>query len=452
MLELPSKQRRRSFPMASVAEIASAMKSLLTETATRLGRELRFVRRASKLDGAAFARICVLGWQEHPDARLSQLAQTAASLGVRISPQGLDQRFGEPAAAFLRALLAAALTTAVRATPVAVPVLQRFSAVVVQDSTIITLPDALAAAWAGCGDVARHHLAALKVQPRLDLLAGTLDELLLASGRAHDQACAGQSAPLPPGSLYLADLGYFALPRLAALAGQGVHVVSRLKVQAALFTPEGARLDLAGLLARAPAPLVERDVLLGAGERLPVRLVAARVPQEVADQRRRALKEAARKDGRPLSRARLALVDWTILITNAPPDKLSAAEVFVLARVRWQIELVFKLWKERARVDAWRSADPWRILCEVYAKLLGVVLQHWLVLATCWADPDRSLVKASATIRDHALLLAYALRGALDLARVLDLLAQTLQACPRLERRRKHPATFQLLLESHDAA
>jgi hypothetical protein len=452
MLELASKQRRRSFPMASVPEIAEAMDTLLTETAARLGREKGFVRRRSKLDGAAFARACVLGWQEHPDARLSQLAQVAASLGIPLSPQGLDQRFGEHAAAFLRALLEAALATTISAAPVAVPLLARFAAVVVQDSTIVTLPDALAHLWRGCGDVAGHHLAALKVQPRLDLLSGTLDELLLAAGRTHDRACAGRSAPLPAGALYLADLGYFALARLAAFAAQGVYVVSRLQVQAALCAPTGERLDLARLLAHERAPLVERDVLLGADERLPVRLLAARGPQEVADQRRRALKEAARKDGRAISAARLALVDWTILITTAPPDLLRPAEVFVLARVRWQVELVFKLGKERARVDEWRSADPWRILCEVYAKLLGVVLAHWLLLATGWSYPDRSLVKASATIRDHALLLAYALRGALDLARVLDLLAQTLQACPRLERRRKHPATFQLLLETPNAA
>jgi len=438
--------------MASVPEIAEAMKTLLSVTAARLGHEQQFVQRASKLDGAAFAPTCVLGWQEHPDARLSQLAQAAASLGVPISPQGLDQRFSEPAAAFLRALLAAALTTVVRAAPVAVPVLQRFTAVVVQDSTIISLPDALASVWQGCGDVARHHLAALKVQPRLDLLCGTLGELLLAAGRTHDQACAQQSPALPPGSLYLADLGYFALPRLEALCAQGAYVVSRLKVQAALFSPTGERLDLAQLLARERAPLVERIVTLGADARLPVRLLAARAPREVADQRRRALKEDARKAGRALSQARLALVDWTILITNAPADLLSPAEAFVLARVRWQIELVFKLWKERVRVDEWRSANPWRILCEVYAKLLGVVLQHWLLLATCWQDPDRSLVKATATIRAHALLIAYALRGIFDLTQVLELLAQTLHACPRLERRRKHPAAFQLLLEPQRAA
>ena len=43
----------------------------------------------------------------------------------------------------------------------------------------------------------------------------------------------------------------------------------------------------------------------------------------------------------------------------------------VLLRVRWQIELLFKLFKSHTQVDTWQSQKPWRILCEVYAKIGG---------------------------------------------------------------------------------
>lgn len=155
--------------MVSVPEMAGAMKALLGETARRLGRETTFVERASKLDGAGFAQTCVLGWGEHPDASLSQLSQSAASLGVAITPQGLDQRFDQEAGCLLRKLLEGASRLAWGADPAALPVLARFSAVPVQDSTTIQLPDAFAA-WQGCGDAISQHLAALKVQVRLDLL------------------------------------------------------------------------------------------------------------------------------------------------------------------------------------------------------------------------------------------------------------------------------------------
>ena len=89
--------------------------------------------------------------------------------------------------------------------------------------------------------------------------------------------------------------------------------------------------------------------------------------------------------------------------------------------MRWQIELLFKLWKSHGRVDESRSTKPWRILCEVYAKLLAMLVQHWVFLVSFWAYPDRSLTKAAQTVQKHALHLASAFterpapgEGALD--------------------------------------
>ena len=65
------------------------------------------------------------------------------------------------------------------------------------------------------------------------------------------------------------------------------------------------------------------------------------------------------------------------------------------------------------QIDQWRSQKPWRILCEVYAKLLAMLIQHWLMLVGCWAYPDRSLLKASRTIQAHAGALASALHDRL---------------------------------------
>jgi DDE family transposase len=436
----------------SVTEIASAMQGLLTETARRLGRETQFVERASKLDGASFAQTCVLGWSEHPDASLSQLSQTAASVGVAISPQGLDQRFDQEAASFLRKLLEEAAHLAMGVNPPALPLLARFSAVQVQDSTTISLPDGLVAIWRGCGDAIGGHLAALKLQVRLDLLSGTLHDLLLAPGRTSDRTLAAAAPSLPPGGLALADLGYFSVPRLAAIAQRPAFFLSRLQVGTAVFGEAGQRLTLEEWLGQETALRVERPVAIGARERLAVRLLAVRVSQEIADQRRRRLKEDARRKGKTLSRRRRALADWSILVTNTPPEKLSGTEAFALARARWQIELLFKLWKSHAKVAEWRTTKDWRILCEVYAKLLGVLLQHWLIVAGCWSDPERSLVKAAATVRAHTLLIAYALRGHFDLIAVLTLLRETLAACPPTQRRAKRPATFQFLEDPAHAA
>jgi hypothetical protein len=433
--------------MTSVAQIADAMKTLLTETAERLGRETQFVRRQSKMTASVFAQTVVGGWQQSPAASLSTLTQVAWTVGTRITPQGLDQRFNEHAATFLYELLQAAMATVVSANPVAIPLLQRFSAVLVRDSTIIKLPDALAELWHGCGNAAHRHAAALKVQVNCDLLTGTLGDLLLASGRTHDRVCARSLPAVPPGALCLADLGYFRLAFLRSLTERGAYFVSRLFAHTAVFTDTGEPVDLARLLRAQTTGPIELTLVIGVDERLPVRLVAAPVPQEVADQRRQQLSDEARRRSQPVSRARLALADWTIFITNAPPDLLAVSDIFVLARLRWQVELLFKLWKQQGLVDEWRSQQPWRILCEVYAKLLALLLDHWILIALCWEFPNRSLVRATTTLRAHAVLLRYALAGHFDLPTILTLLDVALRGCSPLQRRRKHPAAFQLLLE-----
>src|SRR5438105_2546788 len=54
---------------------------------------------------------------------------------------------------------------------------------------------------------------------------------------------------------------------------------------------------------------------------------------------------------------------------------------------------------ERGQVDIWRSAKPMRILCEVSAKLMGCMIQHWVILKGCWQQPNRSMVKASQVVK-----------------------------------------------------
>ena len=433
--------------MASIPEVAGAIGRVLMDVATAVERSSGFVRRRSKLTGALFVQTLVLSWLQRPDASLAELSQMAGELGVAISPQGLAERFTDRASLLLEEVLGAAVAEVIAADPVAIPILRRFSAVTVQDSSTIALPPELAEHWRGCGGTTPEGEAALKLQVRLDLLSGRLEGPLLEDGRAADPRTPLQTAAQPAGTLRLQDLGYFRLDLLAALAGQEIYWLTRLLANTTVLTPDGAPLDLAATLPTVVGTVYDQPVLLGAQQRLPARLLAVRVPQEVADERRRKLHAEARHHGRAVSRARLRLADWTLLVTNLAPDQLTVPEALVLARARWQIELLFKLWKQHGRVDESRSDQPWRILCEVYAKLIALLLQHWILLTRVWAFPDRSLVKAAQAVRNTASLLAAALSGALPLTRALEQIQLRL-ASPgcRMNPRKTAPNTSQLLL------
>jgi Transposase DDE domain len=433
---------------ATVADVALALRDVLTTTAEAAAHDSGFVRRRSKLTGAAFVQALTFGWLDNPEATLEELAQAAATVGVRISPQGLDQRFTRRAADCLLRVLQAAVTRVLAAEPVAIPILQRFAGgVCALDSTTIALPDALAALWPGCGRTpSAEGQAAVKLQVRLDLLHGTLNGPFLFPGRGQEPQGPLYDAPLPPGALRLADLGFFELDTLRDFSRGGVYWLTRMRGKTQLYDAQGRRWKLTAFLAAQTGARVEQEVFLGVQHRLPARLLAVRVPEAVAQQRRERLLKTARKRSEKVSADAWALAAWTVYVTNVPVALLSLDEALVVARCRWQIELLFKLWKQEGRVDESRSEQPWRVLCEVYAKLLGMVVQHWILLINCWSYADRSLVKAARTVRGHALHLAAVVKDGHLVGKVLEIIQRCLAAGCRIPKRRKEPATYQRLL------
>jgi hypothetical protein len=334
-----------------------------------------------------------------------------------------------------------------------IPLLRRFSAVVVEDSSSILLPAPLAEVWRGCGGNATTSAAMVKLFVRWDVLSGHLEGPRLTDGRHNDSKSPFNEEELPAGGLYLADLGFFSQDRLCRLAkppeGGKRFFVMRLQWGTRLFTRQGHQITLRGIVPRREGEAVELGVLLGKQARLPVRLILVRVSEEVAEQRRKRLRETAQDHGHQANPEVLYLAGWTIVVTNVPRARLSLPEGLVLLRLRWQIERLFRLWKEQGQIDDWRTKNPWRILCELYGKLAAMVIQQWLIQAGCWQDPWRSLVKAAAVVRREANRIMVALYEG-GLPEVFRSILRCMQSGCRLERRAARPSTVQLLLEGLD--
>jgi DDE family transposase len=433
--------------MTTIPQVARAMREILTTTADEAARTTRFVQRTSPLGGATFTQTLVFGFRGHPQASLEELPQTAATLGVESSPQALEQRFTTSAATWVTPVLDAALARGSTAAPVALPVLARFTAVAGQDRSTIVLPDALAAVWPGGGGSTPESTSAARKRPvRLDMRTGCL-AVQFQDGRASERT-ADWPGPLPAGALRLADLGDWRREAWQALAQQGVCWLSRLQLQTAVYDAAGARQDLLAFLEASPTDTVEPQVTLGLDQRVPARLLALRVPQDVAAARRRRLRAAAQNKGRQGSAVQLARAAWTVLVTNVPAARLTLREALVLARVRWHIALLLQRWQSQGRVDESRRTKPWRILCAVYAKLLAMLVQHGVFVVSCWAYPDRSLTQAAQTVPKHALPLARAFARVKRLTAALLTVKRCLAAGCRMNRRKKHPNTSQLLLDA----
>jgi hypothetical protein len=407
------------------------------------GKKTGFVQRERVVTGAGFAQALVFSYMAAPSSTRVDVNQTAANAGMTLSTQGLDKRFNAKAAYFLDSLLGEAVQQIISVQPQRQSLLSRFNGVYISDSTIVGLPEALAGVFQGNNG---QTDAAAKVAVQWDLNRGSLG-LWLSDGTMHDQRTGPVTQPLPVGALRLNDLGFFKLATFAQDAAHGRYFFSRYKMGTLVYDQDGVALDLPDYLRRQHSQVLDLGVHLGQ-QRLPCRFIALPVSPEQVGKRRKRLREIARKRQQPTSERALALVGWTLYVTNIPTDKLAATEAAILGGTRWQIECLFKLWKQAGQLATSRSQDPHRVWCEFYAKLLACLIQHWVMLVGCWQRLDRSLHGATQVIRKRAFCL---LESVSDLAKLIDCLERTAavmaQTCG-LSKRAAHPLAFQRWLEA----
>jgi DDE family transposase len=439
--------------MLSIGELHPALHDLFGDAADHLARATGFCRRARRLTGPAFARALVFALLEAPDSTLGDFAEFAADeLGLEVSPQAFDQRFTPAAADFLRDLLLEAFNRSFSSLrPALLPVLRRFRGVFLRDATLVGLPACLADAFPGRGGRHAPHgkAAAAKLVFEAELTSGELAELSVPPGLANERAAEVAGKPLPAGALLLEDTGFFSGQRLRDASEAGVYVLTRVPAWTAFFDEGGRRLDLARELGKARGDWVDRPVQILHGQQLAVRLLAERLPEPEAAARRARVRREAKQRGRPVSRKKLELCGWNVLVTNAPAELLGVAEAQAVRRVRWQVELLFKLFKSEGRLAAGRSLRPGRALCELFGKLLALVVQHWALLAAGYQGLRHSARRAARRVRRRSRQLLRGVGSAAALRAAVAGLARVLRRC-RVGRRTVTPSTFDRLL-AHDA-
>jgi hypothetical protein len=435
--------------MSIFSTIAKAMQSVFNEEANEIAKETGFIKRQRKVTGSNFIKTFLFGWMQTVNPSVEGLARAGIDHELEISAQGLDQRFTKEACDFVKSVLERALSKVIKAeNTVDIEILNRFTAIYVNDSTIIMLPDELKDTWKGTGGSHGSSESALKVDTSIELKSGQLQFSLL-QGKDSDSKSPIAECVYEKDVLRLQDLGYFKLNRMARQAERGEYWISRLQPGTKVFEDgnDNQLLDLPRYLAdKKENTQIELNVIVGSKAHLKSRLLLWKLPQEPAGRRRAKLKENAKKHGRIPTADNLTLCDWSPYITNVEKEKLSLEECYLLYSVRWQIELLFKLWKSHSQLGHSRSKNPHRILCEVYLKLIVVVVQHWLILTGLWDIPQRSLVKGVQLIQEQSAVLAKCMTDFNKLVDFLKQLAKRFEIGCSLNKRSKKPNTVDQLI------
>lgn len=377
---------------------------LLDEVGELFERDSGFVQRRSKIGGKELIQILSLGCLENGEASLEHFCQVAQDLDIEVSASGLHQRLHMEAVELLRQVCQLWMCQS-RHEQARRDVLCPFPAVHIVDSSRIQLPANLLPYFPGS-----RNGATMKVQLAYEYHSGHIEALDIEAARCPDQKCQLPQQISQAGDLALFDLGYFDQERFDELNEAGVYFLSRLQSQVGVYELDGKKIDVLDWLNGLPETFLagERDVQLGYRKRVPVRLVYYRLPPDVVAERRRKAKQQAKKNGTSCSQQTLGWLEWLVFITNVPAQRLSVEQMATVYRVRWQIEILFKVWKQE--MD-WGKMRQWRLermLCQFYARCLALLIFHGLLekyqsefdWQVSWQKAIRILKRKSQTLID----------------------------------------------------
>jgi hypothetical protein len=116
-----------------------------------------------------------------------------------------------------------------------------------------------------------------------------------------------------------------------------------------------------------------------AGERpVPGRLCVLRKSKAAIAQARAKVERSANRNGRKLQADTLLYAEYVLVFTTAP-DSLSARQILENYRLRWQIELVFKRFKQIAQLGHLPKEDAESAQAWLYGKLFVALLTERLI-------------------------------------------------------------------------
>jgi Transposase DDE domain len=359
------------------------------ELLEKLARESRFIERStSKLSGWMFLELHLLMTSSGKEFSLNQMCQELEERhGVALTKQSLDERFNTFAVKFIHQCFAYVLTQVLdfKQNGVSHP---HFKRVILTDSTSFQLPAHLAAFYRSNGGSTTG--ASIKIHQRYELLNGSVLQLEIRDGKENDAALL-QTVDYSQAreELHLLDLGYFKLAHLQTLDQAGGFFISRYKTGTNVFVKDEAhqfkKLDWHLWFEQLQAGQASclSEVYLGE-EKLKVRLLAEKLEEEAAQKR---LTKISRKEANQSSKSKYhyqnselkkLLAGYNIFITNTTEEQLSPAQISLYYKLRWQIELLFKIWKSIIEIDKVGKMSIFRFECYLYSRLIAILLSSHL--------------------------------------------------------------------------
>jgi Transposase DDE domain len=317
---------------------------------------------------------------------LNQLSIEALSEhDIGVTKQGIDKKFNVHTQEFLKNLIEKQLSVELDQ-QIDVGWLSSFNRVTIKDGTRFNLPEDYKDYLPGSGGSGSKAGACLQFE--FDLKSGHVIDLNLTPAIRPDATDAVEVLDnVAKGDLLIRDLGYYAFKSFINIIEKEAFFISRLGIRTNVFElkkGELQKLDFKAIyskLKRCERSRMYKDVFIGNTEKISVRLVIELMPDDVYAQRMRVISKVHKKKGRHTSEEYKLLSRFNLFITNVPKEVLPDEVISTLYKIRWQIELIFKIWKSVIGIHNTRKMKYQRWLCILHFKLLMMIVNWNIIMA-----------------------------------------------------------------------
>ena len=238
------------------------------------------------------------------------------------------------------------------------------------DATVVQEPGPTGSTW-------RIHYSLRWPQLSCDYF-----ELTPAQGKGNGESLT--HFPVQGGEHLLADRGYSNYASVQHVAAHGAVVTVRLNPQAVRLVDAAQKLFALRQKLRSLKKTSQVGcwpvALTGAAGQTPVagRLCVLRKSQAAIAKARATAIRSANRNGHALQPATLLYAEYVMVFTTAPPS-LTAQQILEIYRLRWQIELVFKRFKQLAQLGHLPKEDEESSKAWLYGKLFVALLTERLI-------------------------------------------------------------------------
>lgn len=301
---------------------------------------------------------------------------------IEISKQGIDERFNGDAINFFKSLLSEQINNKIDLSTVQ-PLSTQFSKVRIKDSTKWNLPDEYSDKYKGHGGCRANSKSMISIQFEYNLLGGDIVDLSMRSGTRNDQQDSREIIDnIGKDDLLIRDLGYATIDYMDNIESNEAYFLNRMSPQVGVYQVEDKSvidfLKVKNRLLKHNLPYLEEEVCIGSERYFKCRMIVTRVPEEVYQKRIEQAAKTAKKRGYKVTDTYKARAALNIFLTNATPKMLSANQVVDIYHIRWQIELMFKVWKSLAKVNVLSKMKICRFECQLLAKFIWLLI-NWKV-------------------------------------------------------------------------